>query len=296
MAFCVTKRTILFIALAAFLLLAGTPAHAADFIDADTGRQTPPPSPPPPSMAQVQSMLRVQEDEEELKEKEKQNIGGRIRSDAMKEAALSYGARAGLAFRTFQIQRRLAESEGSLSRVYNFGFLLIAAPSGLLVEPPVVSEAQRAVIVAVGGQNAAVADRVYRINRAARIVTAPRDWRSYLERDWGLVDPPPRLLQPKNQKELAEWRKWVAVGWEEGVQQADEIFEANLDKLNTDYKGMIRYRELLAQGMMTPPYAAQEDRGITGGGAEMRVGNRGLNITAPALLNPKSEQWITAPR
>ncbi|MBI3419672.1 MAG: type IV secretory system conjugative DNA transfer family protein, partial [Proteobacteria bacterium] len=206
------------------------------------------------------------------------------------------GARGGLAWRTFQIQRRLAETEGNLDKVYSFGYLLIAAPSGLLVEPPMVTEAQRAVIVAVGGQNAAVADRVYRINRGARIVTAPRNWRSYLERDWGKVDPPPKLLRPKNQRELAEWRKWINVGWEEGVQQADEVFEADLDRLNGDYMGMIRYRELLAQGMITPPYAAQEDRGITGGGSEMRIGDRGLNITAPALLNPKSDLWITAPR
>jgi hypothetical protein len=48
--------------------------------------------------------------------------------------------------------------------------------------------------------------------------------------------------------------------------------------------------------MITPPYAAQENRGVTGGGGEMRVGDRGLNLTAPAMLNPKSDQWITAPR
>jgi defect-in-organelle-trafficking protein DotC len=285
--------------LLALLLCAGfvvpvMPLHA-DLLDTDENRQTPAPSPPPPNIEQVQNMLHMSDDDE-ANEEESKKVGVQIRGDALKQAALSFGARGGLAWRTFQIQRRLAENEGNMTKVYSFGALLIAAPSGLLVEPPVVSEAQRAVIVAVGGQNAAVADRVYRINRNARIVTAPRDWRSYLERDWGKVEPPPKMLRPKNELEMAGWKQWVVVGWEEGIKQADEIFTADLDRLNADYTGMIRYRELLAQGMITAPYAAQEDRGVTGGGTEMRIGDRGLNITAPALLNPKSDRWITAPR
>lgn len=256
------------------------------------------PSPPPPNLNQMQSWLKIhdEEDPDEAEDKAKKRIGVQIRVDALKEAALSYGARGGLAWRTFQIQRRLAENEGNVSKIFNFSNLLIAAPSGLMIEPPVVTEAQKAVIIQSGGQNAAVADRVYRINRNARIVTAPRNWRAYLERDWGKVEPPPNALVPKNQQELDHWRKQLQMGWEEGVRQADDIFQADLDRLNTDYLGMIRYRELLAQGIITPPYATQEDRGVTGGGSEMRIGDRGLVITGPSQFNPKSERWITAPR
>jgi defect in organelle trafficking protein DotC len=285
-----------FAVLVAICFFAGAPAlvHADD--NTDDNLEHPKPSPPPPSLDQVQSMLKIQDDIDTDIEKQTQKVGGQIRVEALKEAALSYGARAGLAYRTFQIQRRLAENEGNLTKVYNFGYLLIAGPSGLLVEPPIVTEAQSAVLVNTGGQNAAVADRVYRINRNARIVTAPRNWRTYLERDWGKIDPPPSILRPKNSEELANWHKWVLAGWQEGLRQGDEIFEADVNHLNADYTGMIRYRELLAQGMITAPYAAQENRGITGGGSEMRVGDRGLNLTAPAMLNPKSEQWTTAPR
>ncbi|NDE89699.1 MAG: type IV secretion system protein DotC [Alphaproteobacteria bacterium] len=255
------------------------------------------PSPPPPNYNQMQTWLKIQDDDpEEKEEADRKRVGTQIRLDALKEAALSYGARGGLAWRTFQVQRRLAENEGNISRIFNFGNLLISAPSGLMIEPPVVTEAQKAVIVTSGGQNAAVADRVYRINRNARIVTAPRNWRAYLERDWGKVDPPPTALVPKTQEELDYWRKQLLFGWEEGIRQADDIFQADLDRLNTDYLGMIRYRELLAQGVITPPYATQEDRGVTGGGSEMRIGDRGLAITGPSQLNPKSERWITAPR
>jgi len=247
------------------------------------------PSPPPPLLTDLQN----QSTGAEIKPEE---LGLQIRADALREAALSYGARGGLAFRTFQIQRRLAEYDTSLTRAFNFTRLLISAPSGLLIEPPIVSEAQRAVLVASGGQAAAVADRVYRINRVARIVTASRNWRLYLERDWGRVDPPPGILLPRTDEERAEWSVWVKEGWNAGLVQAEDTFEADLDRMTNDFIGMVRYRELLAQGMISSPYALNEDRGVTGGGSEMRVGDRGVTITGPSALIPKSNQWTPAAR
>lgn len=248
-------------------------------------------SPPPPVLQDLQEQTTG-----DAPKKGSDAVGLQIRNDALREAALSYGARGGLAYRTFEIQRRLAEHEASLGKTFDFTRLLIAAPSGLLIEPPIVSEAQRAVIVNGGGQEAAVADRVYRINQAARIVTAPRNWRLYLERDWGKVDPPPSLLLPRNDDERKVWRELVLEGWNAGVAQSEEIFEADLDRLTNNYVGMVRYRELLAQGMISPPYAMHEDRGVTGGGSEMRVGDRGVSITGPSVLIPRSSNWTTAPR
>jgi len=248
-------------------------------------------SPPPPVLLELQEQKNGTEAKAAA-----DGMGLQIRNDALREAALSYGARGGLAYRTFEIQRRLTEYDTSLTKLFDFKRLLMAASSGLLIEPPIVSEAQRAVIVNGGGQEAAVADRVYRINRIARIVTAPRNWRLYMERDWGRVDPPPGLLLPRDDEERKQWRRWVAEGWDAGMQQAEETFEADLDRMTNDFVGMVRYRELLAQGMISAPYALHKDRGVTGGGSEMRVGDRGLTITGPSALIPKSERWSTAPR
>ncbi|MER2519569.1 MAG: type IV secretory system conjugative DNA transfer family protein [Bdellovibrionales bacterium] len=249
------------------------------------------PSPPPPSLSDLQG---AEEQEDDAPKSE--TMGLQIRADALREAGLSLGARGGLAFRTFQIQRRLAEYDTSLSKAYDFSRLLIPASSGFLIEPPIVSEAQRAVLVKAGGQAAAVADRVYRINRVARIVTAARNWRLYLERDWGHVDPPPAILAPKSDEERAMWREYVKQGWEAGVKQAEEIFEADLDRMTNDYVGMVRYRELLSQGMISQPYALADDRGITGGGSEMRIGDRGVAITGQSQLIPRSSEWKPATR
>lgn len=256
-------------------------------------KAAPEPSPPPPSLFDLQEQ---KDNSEKPAEGESDTNLLQIRREAIREAALSYGARGGLAFRTFEIQRRLAEYDTSLSKVYDFKALLIPAQSGLLMEPPVVSEAQKAVIVNGGGQEAAVAERIYKINRNARIVTAARDWHLYMERDWGKVDPPPGMLLPKDDTERALWRDWIDEGWKEGLKQGQEIFEADLIRMTNDLVGMARYRELLAQGMISPPYALHEDRGITGGGSEMRIGDRGLMITGPSSLIPRSDKWMTAPR
>lgn len=225
-----------------------------------------------------------------------EGVGLDIRLDAMKEAALSYGARGGLAWRTYEIRQELHQQERYLQRVFDFRQLLIPAPSGFLIEPPVISESENNVLVDGGGQEAAVTDRFYNINTNVRIVTAPRTWRQYLEREWGEVIPPPNVLRPQNNEERMMWKSKVRQGWDAGIEQADEIFESDLNQLLRDYRGMVRYRKLLAQGIVSPTLAIQTDRGITGGGDELRIGDRAVQIVDQPQLIPESSQWVPGNR
>ena len=220
----------------------------------------------------------------------------KIREDALKEAAISYGARAGLAKKTREIRESIHKKAAVLDQLYNFNRLLIPAPSGLLIEPPIISEGENATLIEDGGQTAAVADRIYNINRNARIVSTPRTWRAYLERDWGEVELPPQILFPRTDEERKIWIDALTKGWEEGLKQADEIFQADLNKLVADFSGMIRYRKLLAQGIVSAPFALQVDRGVTGGGDEMRVGDRAVEITGPSQLMTEAFEWHPASR
>ncbi len=219
-----------------------------------------------------------------------------IRGDAIKEAALSYGARGGLAWRTFHIRNELEGRARYMDKVFDFRQLLIPAPSGLLIEPPIISEALDATLISNQGIDAALADRVLNINQNARIVSTARTWRSYLERQWGEVTPPPDILRPADAAERAIWERRVREGWARGVEQADEIFQSDLNKLVADFQGMVRYRSLLAQGMVSPPYATQTDRGVTGGGNTLRIGDRGLTITELPQLQTGYNKWQPANR
>lgn len=219
-----------------------------------------------------------------------------LRLDSLKEAALSYGARGGLAWRTYEIRQRLEKASTSMDKVFDFSQLLIPAPSGLLIEPPIISENEKSLIIGDGGQEAAVSDRIYNINVNAKIVSTSRLWRNYLERDWGDVTAPPDLLLPQTAEERELWIEWIREGWDLGIEQADEIFQQDLNELNADYQGMVRYRMLLAQGMISPPYALQIDRGVTGGGNQMRIGDRAVQITGRPEFKPGYQEWQPANR
>lgn len=219
-----------------------------------------------------------------------------IRLDALKEAAISLGARGGLAWRAYAIRQELDMRARAMDKVFDFRQLLISAPSGLMIEPPIINESINNMLIEGDGQQAAVSDRIYNIINNARIVPTARTWRNYLERNWGQAGSPPDILRPKNSEERAIWVELVTKGWDEGVRQANEIFEADLHVLVSDYEGMIRYRTLLAQGMVSQPYALQVDRGITGDGTEMRIGDRAIQITGVPELMTGSDQWKPASR
>lgn len=217
-----------------------------------------------------------------------------IRKDALKEAAFSYGARGGLAYRTWHIRKTLDMRGNYLDKIFNFRALLIAAPSGFLMEPPIISESIDNMLIEAGGQTAAVADTIFNINKNVEIVSAPRHWRQYLDRDWGAIDPPPDVLKPNNEEERAIWKEHVAKGWTEGLAQADDVFEMDLNALVADFNGMVRYRKLLAQGMITPPFTKQVDRGVTGDGTFARIGDRAVAITDIPQLVTGSDIWRPA--
>ncbi len=223
-------------------------------------------------------------------------VGLQIRLDAMEEAALSFGARGGLAHRFREIGQALERYQAQLDRTFNFQRLVINAPNGLLLEPPVVTEAENALLLSDRGQTAATTELILRINNPARLTTTARDWREYLLREFGEVEPPPEVLLPRNDEERELWRDWVARGWEEGIEQANEIFNEDLNRLTRDFNGMVRYRRLLAEGMITEPFTTAWNRGVTGGGEEMRVGDAGVRITAPSALNPEVDRWRPAER
>lgn len=246
----------------------------------------------PPELEMLQTIER--DDDFDPEESVKQLID--IRMDALREAAISYGARGGLARRTYEIRQTLKAKSTNLNKIFDFRRLLIAAPSGFLIEPPIISEAVDNMLIDARGTEAAVADRIFNIGVNAKIVSAPRTWNQYLERSYNEVDPPPQILRPKDAQERKKWKRWVEIGWENGVEQADEIFQADLARLQSDFEGMVRYRKLLAQGMVSAPYALENDRGITGGGSLLRIGDRSVRLTGLPQLKPGYEEWRPASR
>lgn len=218
----------------------------------------------------------------------------KIRLDNIKEAALGYGIRSGLARRSYEISRILANNQQMLDSIYNFTAMLLEKN----VMPPVLSEAQNS-LNQPDSDTIRVADATYRIEQQARFVTVPTNWRDYLMRDFRFTaELPSSVLLPQNDSEKQVWQQFLSEGWAMGIQQANQIFEQSMSRLERDYKGMVLYRSLLAKGMISKPYVAEANMGITGDGNAININDRILRITAKPKLetNPLTWKPIVAPQ
>ncbi len=217
-----------------------------------------------------------------------------MRLESLKEAALGYGVRSGLARRSYEINKILDDNQKLLDGVFNFGALLLDRS----VLPPVLSEAQNS-LKQPDGDTIRIADAAYRIDRQAVFVTAAPNWRDYLVRDYRYkVDAPAGLLLPRNDNEKKVWQQYAWQGWSVGVRQANAIFEQSLMRLERDFKGMILYRSLLAKGMIGKPYVAESNLGVTGDGTAMNVNDRIFRITSKPMLETDATVWkpVVAPK
>lgn len=213
---------------------------------------------------------------------------GAIRSQGLRDTALSVGARGGLAWRATQINNILSQHENMLYRLFNFNAMLLEKN----VLPPVLTDARNTLTLG-GIDTIRIADRTFQIIEQAKFVTAVPTWRDYLWLSYTPPETPDKSLLPRNREERIVWKKFINEGWRAGIQQAEIIFKENIARLQRDYKGMILYRTLLAQNMVSPPFVAQLDMGITGGGADLTVNDRVLRITAFPTLQNNSQEWKT---
>ena len=56
--------------------------------------------------------------------------------------------------------------------------------------------------------------------------------------------------------------------------------------------GMVLYRELLAEHMVSPPYVAKAQLGVTGDATQLRINDQVLRITAQSALQPNPSKWM----
>lgn len=211
-----------------------------------------------------------------------------VRIQGLRDTALSLGARGGLAYQAEIVNRMLLKNEEVLQRVFNFNAIMLDKN----VLPPVLIEGRNTLDIA-GPDAIRIADRNYQILEQARFVTAPPTWRNYLWMSFSTPDVPDRSLLPKTSIEKTLWKQYVTEGWRAGLQQGDAIFLENLGRLKRDFEGMLRYRTLLAQNMVSPPFVAQTDMGVTGDSSNISINDRVLRITAFPALQLDPEQWKT---
>ena len=209
-----------------------------------------------------------------------------LRVKSLKDSAMSLGAQGGLAWSSQQVNAQLSKDAKYLDSIYNFNAMIIT--HGVL--PPVMEQGNNSLNLD-DPNTIRVADRTYKIVAQARFATTPPNWREYLWLSYSKPELPDKTLLPKSSEEQAIWREGIRSGWEKGIQQGYNIFQQNLARLKRDFNGMVLYRKLLQENMISPPFVARTELGITGNGDDMRVNDQVLRIVALPRLQTNSKHW-----
>jgi defect-in-organelle-trafficking protein DotC len=209
-----------------------------------------------------------------------------IRIKALQDTAMSVGAQGGLAWASQQINKRLDKDKWYLETVYNFNGMMLS--HGVL--PPVLVEGNNS-LNQDDPNTIRIADKTYKIAQQARFATTPPNWREYIWMPFNSPELPNKVLLPRNSEERKLWSKSIKIGWENGIVQAYNIFQQNLARLKRDYNGMILYRKLLQEQMISAPYVSKTELGVTGDGSDMRINDQVLRITELPKLQTDSSDW-----
>ena len=209
-----------------------------------------------------------------------------IRTKALEDTAMSLAAQGGLAWASKNINARLEHDKWYLETVYNFNGMMLS--HGVL--PPVLTQGDNSLNLA-DPSTIRVADKTYKIVQQARFATTPPNWREYLWMSFPKPELPHRLLLPRNSEERKVWARAIRKGWQQGLIQSVSIYQQNLARLKRDYQGMILYRKLLQEKMVSAPYVSRTELGVTGDGNDMRINDQVLRITEMPQLQTESKGW-----
>lgn len=209
-----------------------------------------------------------------------------IRFAAIRQAATSLGARSGLAWQARNIDISLQAEEIFLDQIFDFNQLMLNHNA----MPPVLVESDNNLALD-NDDTLRINTKTYQIIRPARFVTAPPNWRDYLWMRFDQPDLTDRSLLPQTEAEAKLWNHFMKIGWNNGAQQADLIFTENLNRLKRDMLGMILYRKLLALHMVSAPFVAKAQLGVTGDATQLRINDQVLRITAQSELQPNAQKW-----
>jgi len=209
-----------------------------------------------------------------------------IRKDALKEIAGALGASSGLAYKMKHLKKETDENAARLDKIFDFSKMTI--DNGVLA--PILTEGL-ANYAQESDDQVRIQDKIFKIEAPARFVSVYPTWRDYLRFNFPKFELPEASYLPQNDAEKKIWDDAVKEGWKKGVNQANQIYEMSYSKLERDYLGMIKFKILLEEGLITPTVIAKQNLGVTGGGREMSINDQIFRITDHSALNPDYKSW-----
>ena len=212
----------------------------------------------PPELKAIMKMKgRSGDDDDSHSESEFKDIRGR----ELERAARIYALQKAVEWRYSQINAMLQSESSKLDAAFDFKRLIM---SGGMLLPPVIDEAKESLNIETPDY-AIAADRTYNILKDARIVGGSPSWRDYLLHKPQPVNELNPAILPRNEAEQKRWAQCAMEGWSAGIDQANYLHEIAVNRLKRDFTGMLKYRELVAMGVVSercPRKSEQPDEWI----------------------------------
>ena len=216
------------------------------------------------------------------------NSGDKVNAPALRENAIRYGTQGGLAWGTRQVQALLRDRATELGRTYDFNALAERSPgSSAISMPPVLVEGKSPSELQDGGRTLRIANTYFEIVKPSKLVERAPIWQTYLDMEacCGHASNEPSEPLPRNDAERDLWKRYVTEGWNEGLIQAQDIFQANMRTMQRDFTGMARAKRLMEEGKLSRTMISESSLGNTGSGQNMRENDKVVRITRDSRLN-----------
>lgn len=214
-----------------------------------------------------------------------------VRESALKSSAQLLGAQTGLIEMATKIKREVEDRRVEFEKNFRFGDMII----GQGVLPPVLLSTQNAAVVEADAMR--LAGAIYHIKEPARFYSGAPSWRDWLLMGLPESDDLPELpnheqLLPRDEAERSYWQQEMKKAYLGGIEQAKEIFDHNLSKLEETYLGMRTFYDLYQRGMVSAPIIASSQEIVTQPDANtIIVGDTLFRITMPAEFNTDHSEW-----
>lgn len=210
------------------------------------------------------------------RQRKSQNKNLSARAKMVSETAHTLGFQEGVRYEYGKLYDAVEARSPEIDKIFDFQRLLIDGK----VLPPVIRWSGPTMELH-SDTDATEMEAQYRIEAPARLVMSPPSYRDYLQMDTEVLEPANEIL-PDNSEEKALWKEEALKGWNEGVEHARTVMDMNFDRLVSDYRGILRFKMLADQGLVSVPILAKGDLGIQVGDNILNVDQKVFRITLPA--------------
>jgi|GEM_PF-5483329 len=213
-----------------------------------------------------------------------------LRLKSLRSVAIATGISHGRKWRQKKINAWLEDMHVELATTFNFEMLLIDG----VYFPSRIDEVKSHVEL-VNDKQIRFIRHSYKIATQPKLVLQAPTFLNYLYQVPDNVTPPNPLALPiKGTSEEQVWSDGITLGWQLGIDQANDSFEQDINLLIRDYTGLNRYFDLVQKRLIKPPQINIDEKGIviTARGKTLNVGDELIGISADPTFN-HPELWDT---